>query len=244
MENLINMNIDEKTLNENFTKNEINIIKQLQNVGINGGNPPQMTAQARTILMEKMFDINNKQKINKDIKEMTDIERSEYKRELKERLRNKINFKANSRQSKLTQSTFTEKKSVNINNSSSTNNSNSNSNNNSNNIDLTNIDSFKNAVGKLINTNTNPEANRRFQELFGANNLEDLLKDDKMKEIMDKNGFSELLGKINSPSINNKKNNKNNKKKKKSKKPQSVIKNIDNDEEKEELLDDYVEDLV
>jgi hypothetical protein len=231
MEELMDIHIDGKTLVENFSKNEIKIIKQLQDAATNGGKPPQMTQQGRDTLMQKIFDVNNKPKESKDMKEMTPEEREQHKKELKERLRNKINYKKNLRKPISFQKNMTNNKTT-INNDSTGNT------NNNEPINMTNVNSLKNAIGQITGANANPEVKRRLEELFGTENLDDMLKEDKMQEILQNEGISELLGKLTGQSASSKK--KKNKKKKKN--PKSVEITEDNNIEKEELLDDFVEE--
>lgn len=241
MEELMDIHIDGKTLVENFSKNEIKIIRQLQDAATNGGKPPQMTPQGRDALMQKIFDINNKPKETKDIKDMTPEEREQHKKELRERLRNKINYKQNSRQPGSFQKNMTNNKTT-INNDSSGNT------NNNEPINMTDVNSLKNALSQMTGANTNPEVKRRLEELFGTENLDDMLKEDKMQEILQNEGISELLGKLTGQSGSSKKKKNKNKKKK----PQSATTTENNNEEQkeqkkeeaEELLDDFVEEDI
>jgi hypothetical protein len=248
----MNIHIDAKTLEEKFSKNEIKIIKQLQDVSINGGNPPQMTPEGRTILMEKLNNINTKQTQTKDSKYMTTEELAIHKKDIREKLRNKINFKAETRTSKFNQSKTSVNNLVNTSNSDAVPAPVP--------LDLTNIDSLKNIVNQITNSNSNPEAKRRLESLFGTDNLDNMLKEDKMKELLDINGFSNLLKnftktgttkeleksvikKLTEP-IESNKNPKNSKKKSKNKKKKLCVIENNNSENDEELLDDYVENNI
>ena len=103
MEEALDLHIDAETLKENFSKKEIEVIEQLQSTGASGKKGPPMTPHDRNILMEKLHSINNKPKKEfKDSKEMSPQELAEYKQDIKNRLRSKINFKAQSRGSKST----------------------------------------------------------------------------------------------------------------------------------------------
>ena len=250
MEEALNMHIDAKTLEENFSKNEQKIIRQLQDVGTNGGKPPQMTPQGRTALLEKLHNINNKPKETKDTKDMTPEELLAHKADLRARIR----FKTNARSSKFNQNTDSINSSVNTPAAPAPP------------VDLTDANSLKNLVGQMTGSNANPEVKKRLDRLFKSENIDDLLKDDKMKEVMDMNGFSELFKnfagqgqpqqqQVQQPQTSSSNKKKSNKKKrsKKNKKPPCVIENFtENDlikeqtkkeEEKEELLDDYVEEI-
>jgi hypothetical protein len=262
MEEAMDLHIDAKTLQENFSKNEIKIIKQLQDIGLNGGAPPQMTQQGRNTLMEKLHNINNKPIEKIDTSNMNKEELDEYKKELRVRIQNKINFKKNSRmapsnQTKTNNTTFPSTQGT-----TSTPNTNIAP-------DLTDVDNLKNILSQMTNSQSNPEIKKRFDELFGTNDLGDLLKDEKTKQLMEGNGFNELFNNFakqmktplnpaskSTPAViqkstensestiatNKKKSRKRNKKKKK-----CVIENIndnknthDDDSDGEELLDDYV----
>ena len=252
------MYIDPQTLEENFSKNEIQIIKQLQDITQGGGgSPPRMTLEGRNKLMEKLHNLNNKTPLSnnsKDTKNMTSQELEIHRNQLKERLRNKINSKQNSRSSKFNQSNrqTTDKPNIDITNNPPPPPP-----------DLTDINNLKNIVGQMTNSQSNPEIKKRFNDLFGTEDLNHMLKDDKMKELMNENGFTELFNnfanQLQPPTQNSDlipiSNKKKSKKKSKKKKPTVIIENYTEDdikntngncnkkekEEEEELLDDYVE---
>lgn len=267
MEEALDLHIDAETLKENFSKKEIEVIKQLQSTGADGkkgptfseayqgkaselasmnnhasrresrkGVGPQMTPHDRNILMEKLHSINNKPKKEfKDSKEMSPQELAEYKQDIKNRLRSKINFKAQSRGSKST-------------NMGSILNKHTDTNNNTEISDINNdtpmtIDSMKDMVGKMSGSNSNPEVQKKLESLFSSEGIGDLLKDesmkDKMADLMKNNGFDTLFKQFSQQTSTKKK------RCKKKKKPPSVMEAENNTDvllqnDEEELLDDFI----
>jgi hypothetical protein len=241
MEEALNLHIDEDTLKNNFSKKEIEVIKQLQDAGLNGGKGPAMTQQSRNALMEKLYSINNKPKEFKNKKDMTPEELAEYKLDIKMRLRNKINFKTQSRSSKAKNSMGKM-----LNNKSNETTISNDSNNTNNNIPM-DINNMKDIISKMSGSTSNPEVQQKLESLFSEESIGDLLKDDsmkdKMQELMKSNGFNDLFKQFTEQqqSVTNKKK----KKCKKKKKPINVLqlnKDKEKEEEEEELLDEYIKE--
>lgn len=251
MEEAFNLHIDEDTLKNNFSKKEIEVIKQLQDVSLNGGKPPAMTQQSRNVLIEKLYSINNKPQKLKNKEDMTSEELEEYKLDIKMRLRNKINFKTQSRGLKANNNTGQM-----LNNKSTISNDQTINNNNVP-IDINNM---KDIISKMSGSNSNPEVQQKLESLFSEESIGNLLKDDlmknKMQELMENNGFNNLFKQFTEQQKSVTKNKK--KKCKKKNKPKNVLQSINQlnkensietetetekeEEEEEELLDNYIKE--
>lgn len=247
MEEVLDLKIDEETLKNNFSKKEIEIIKQLQKSGQGEGKGPQMTPQDRNCLMEKLFNVNNLSTQKKDPKDMTKEELEQYRKENRERLRNKIKFKTNSRNPRNNMGTLL-------------NNKNKSSNpNDPVPIDVSSIDGIKDVVQKMTGSNDNPDIQKKLEDLFSDESIGNLMKDDSMKdkmgELLKQKGFCDLFNDYTNKTSQSSNKNKKKKRNKKKKKPnnlnkinQEITENIKVDESfwccknepQEELLEDFV----
>lgn len=171
--------------------------------------------------------INNKQKKLKNKENMTPKELAEYKLDIKMRLRNKINFKTQSRCSK-TNNSFGK---ILNNKSNETTISNDTNNTNNNNMHI-DINIMKDMISKISGSNSNPEIKHKLESLFSEESIGDLLRNDsmkdKMQELMKNNGLHDLFKQFaeQQKSVTNKKN----------------LINTEKEKEDDELLDDYIKE--
>ena len=231
MEEALDLHIDEETLKNIFSKKEQNFIKQLQSAGTDGKKGPVMTPQDRNSLMEKLHSINNKSSKNfKNREDMSPEELMEYKQDIKNRLRSKINFKTQSRGGTKSMGSLVNNKSNVTNDTTNTDNTQS--------PDPLTMDNMKNMISKMSGSNANPEIQQKLESLFSDNSIGDLMKNDSMKEqmseLMENKGFNDLFKQFTQQDSSAKK----------KKKPACVAENNKTNEvvdiEPEELLDEFI----